>query len=121
MEHTLKYVWTLRDEATCWKVAHLWSTKLSVEDRVLAATTALMSLDPEQAIDTAQDVLNALSKGRPLLPLISYRDEAKFWAENTHSDELGHYTMAAFWAMSKQEQLRWRDYVVKACVERIAA
>ena len=46
MEHTLKYVWTLRDEAACWKVAHLWSTKLSVEDRVLAATTALMSLDP---------------------------------------------------------------------------
>ena len=120
MEHALKYVLVLRDEATCWEVAHLWSTKLSAEDRVLTATTALMSLEPEQAIDTAQFVINAISKGQPIAPLISYRDEAKFWAENTHSNELAHYIVAAFWAMSKPQQLRWRDYVVKACTERIA-
>ena len=121
MEHALKYVLVLRDEATCWEVAHLWSTKLSAEDRVLTATTALMSLEPEQAIDTAQFVMNAISRGQPIAPLISYRDEAKFWAENTHSNELAHYIVAAFWAMSKPQQLRWRDYVVKACAERIAA
>ena len=96
MEHALKYVWTLRDEATCWEVAHLWSTKLSAEDRALAAITALMSLETEQAIDTAQFVMNAISRGQPIAPLISYRDEAKFWAENTHSNELGHYIVAAF-------------------------
>jgi hypothetical protein len=121
LEHALKYVWTLRDEATCWRVAHLWSNKLSAEDRKLAAITGLMSLEPEQAIETAQFVLNAMSRGQPGPPLISYLDEAKFWAENTHSDELGHYLVACFWALPKPEQLRFRDYVVKACAERIAA
>ena len=121
MEHALKYVWTQRDEATCWKVAHLWSTKLSVEDRVLAATTALMSLDPEQAIDTAQFVLNAMPRGQPRPKLISYRDEAKFWAENTHSDELGYYIVAAFLALPKPDQLICRDYFNKVCHERIVA
>ena len=121
MEHTLKYVWTMRDEATCWKVAHLWSTKLSVEDRVLATTTALMSLDPEQAIETAQYVLNATSRGQPILPLIPYKDEAKFWAENTHSDELAYYIVTAFLALSKPDQLICCDYLNKACREGIAA
>ncbi len=87
----------------------------------LAATTALMSLDPEQAIDTAQFVLNAMSRGQPRPELVSYRDEAKFWAENTHSDELGYYIVAAFLALSKPDQLICRDYFNKACHERIVA
>lgn len=78
MEHALKYVWALKDEATCWQVAHLWRLKLSAEDRTLAAITALTSLEPEQAIKTAQFVLHAMSRGQPIPPLISYKDEAKF-------------------------------------------
>ena len=72
MEDKLKYVWNLRDEATCWRVAHLWHLKLSAEDQTLAAITALLSLEPEQAIETAQFVLNAMSRGQPGPPLISY-------------------------------------------------
>lgn len=121
MEHLLKHVWTLRDEATCLKVALLWRAKLPVEDRVLAATTALMSLDPEQAIDTAQFVLNAMSRGRPIEKLISYRDEAAFWAERAHSDEVGHYLVACFMALSQAEKLRARDWVIKVCQERLVA
>jgi hypothetical protein len=91
VEDKLKYVWNLRDEASCWRVAHLWHLKLSAEDRALASITALLSLEPEQAIETAQFVLNAMSRGQPGPPLISYKDEAKFWAGNTHPDELAQY------------------------------
>ena len=120
MQDKLKYVWSLRDEATCWRVAHLWYLKLSVEDRKLASITALMSLEPEQALETAQFVLNAMSRGQPGPPLISYKDEAKFWAENTHPDELAQYLVACFCALPKPKQIEFRDYVNRAVAERVA-
>ena len=120
MEDKLKYVWSLRDEATCWRVAHLWYLKLSVEDRKLATITALMSLEPEQALETAQFVLNAMSRGQPGPPLISYKDAAKFWAENTHPDELAQYLVACICALPKPKQIEFRDYVNRAVAERVA-
>ena len=120
MEHALRYVWALRDEATCWRIAHLWHLKLSAEERTLAAITALLWLEPEQAIETAQFVLNAMSRGQRGPPLISYKDEARFWAENTHPDELAQYLVAYFWEMPKPNQIEFRDYVNRAVAERVA-
>ena len=79
MEHCLKYVWTLRDEATLWNTSHIWSLKLEVDGRNLAALTALFSLDAIDALEVMEYVSVQHQFGAPLPPLGSLKDEAEWW------------------------------------------
>ena len=121
MEHCLKYVWTLGDEATCWKVAHIWHQKLSAKDRKLAAFTALFSLEGEEALDIIEYVAERHQFGPPLPPLGSFKDEAEWWASRATEDELRYYLVALFIAFPEHLQVSFSDYASKYCRERAIA
>ena len=115
MEHCLKYVWTLRDEATCWIVSHLWNQKLSLQDRKLASITALLSLESEEAFEVASYVCERLQFGSPLPPLGSIKDEAAWWASRATEEELRHYLTAIFLNLSSPQQRDFSDYARNFC------
>ena len=118
MEHCLKHVWTLGDEATCWKVAHIWHQKPSAKDRKLAAFTALFSLEGEEALDIIEYVAERHQFGPPLPPLGSFKDEAEWWASRATEDELRHYLTAIFLNLSSPQQRDFSDYAHNFCEDR---
>ena len=118
MEHCLKYVWTLRDEATLWNTSHIWSLKLEVDDRKLAALTALFSLDAIDALEVMEYVSVQHQFGAPLPPLGNLKDEAEWWVTRPQRDELQCYLLAIFMALPKQLQLDFTDFAQKYCNER---
>jgi len=121
MEHCLKYVWTLRDEATCWIVSHLWNQKLSLQDRKLASITALLSLEPEEAFEVASYVCERLQFGSPLPPLGSIKDEAAWWASRATEDELRYYLTAIFLNLPSKMKSEFSSYARDFCEERAVA
>ena len=121
MEHCLKYFWTLGDEATCWRVAHIWHQKLSAKDRKLAAFTALFSLGGEEALDVMEYAAERHQFGPPLPPLGSFKDEAEFWVSRATEDALRYYLVALFIAFPEHLQVSFSDYASKYCRERAIA
>ena len=121
MEHCLKYVWTLADETTCWKVAHIWHQKLSTKDRKLAAFTALFSLDGEEALDVMEYAAERHQFGPPLPPLGSFKDEAEFWAGRATEDELRHYLTAIFLNLPSKMKSDFSSYARDFCEEGAVA
>ena len=104
MEYCLKYVWTLRDEATCWKVSHLWNQKLSLQDRKLASY-----------------VCERLQFGSPLSPIGSIKDEAAWWASRATEDELRFYLTAIFLNLPSKMKSEFSSYARDFCEEGAVA
>ncbi len=121
MEYCLKYVWSLRDEATCWTVAHIWSQKLSAKDRELAALTALFSLEGEEALDVMEYAAQRHQFGPPLLPLGSFKDEAEWWASRASLDEVKYYLAALFQVLPPHLKKEFRAYINANSDEGLAA
>ena len=121
MEHCLKYVWTLGDEATCWKVAHIWHQKLSAKDRKLTAFTALFSLEGEEALDVMQYAAERHQFGPPLPPLGSFKDEAEWWASRASLNEVKYYLAALFQVLPPNLKKEFQAYINSKPDEGMAA
>jgi len=113
MEHVFRYVWTLRDEATVWKCAHLLNTKLDAEDRALAAATTLLSLDYDEAAMVSEFALSHLQLRSPPPSFASdYQSDASWWVENALPSERMHYWKAisnSFDIKQAERALRYMD------------
>ena len=121
MENCLKYVWTLADEATCWRVAHIWHQKLSAKDRKLAAFTALFSLEGEEALDVMEYAAERHQFGSPLPPLGSFKDEAEWWASRVSLEEVKYYLAALFQVLPPHLKKEFRAYINANSDEGMAA
>lgn len=84
--------------------------RLSREERVALAFSAMKSLDRNDAILTVEAAIDE-GAGPPIPPLFSFIDEAAFWADMAHPEELEAYCLACFNAMSRTRQVAFLDHL----------
>jgi hypothetical protein len=72
----------------------------------------LLALDPEERETVAESALKAASG--PLPTFLGGMDDARFWASLANRNELIAYALAAYEALSVQDQNAFRWHVGKA-------
>jgi hypothetical protein len=87
------------------------SARLTWEQRAALAWSSLRALPPE----TVVEVTNAVCPKHtapPLPPLISYMDEATFWADMAEPEALEAYCLASFDRMAPARQSAFLNHVM---------
>lgn len=84
--------------------------RLDVRQRAALAFMALKSLDPDEAMQTAEAALYT-GAGSPQPPLFGFMDQAAFWADMAAPEELEAYCLASFNAMQRPRQAAFLDFV----------
>lgn len=98
----------LADRESVAAAASLWAECPRFE-RALAAGVILSSLEPDDAIATAE--VASGRAGHPLPPLFSAFDEAVWWASIASEPEIEAFCLAAFLAMRPPRQDAFLEYV----------
>ena len=106
----LGYVLTLETPDAWWSLAQVLATRLTVQERGSLAFMALMSLERDDALMTAEAAL-CQGAGQPQAPLLDYMDQAAFWADMAEPDELAAYCLASFNAMPRGMRSAFLDHV----------
>lgn len=91
-------------------LATVLAARLEPHQRAGLAWAALKHLPPEYIAAVAETVLPD-GTDAPIAPLISYMDEAAFWADMAEPDALDAYCLATFNAMHPARQAAFLDYI----------
>jgi len=106
----LVYALTLGDFDAWLGASAIWMARLSAPERAALAFSALKSMDPDDALMTAESALMR-GAGLPITPLFDFMDEAAFWADMAEPDELKAYALASFNRLSAPNQMAFLKHV----------
>lgn len=84
--------------------------RLSPSERAALAFVALKSLDPDDAVATADAAL-PVGMCAPVAPVFNHMDEAAFWADTAEPEALDAYCLASFNRMAPGRQAAFMDFV----------
>jgi hypothetical protein len=113
---SIGYVLTLGSRDAWFGLVPVLMARLDTHERAALDFTALKALDRETALMTADAALST-GAGQPLAPLLTYMDEAAFWADMADPVELDAYALATFNRMAPSRQSAFREFII----ERAAA
>ena len=110
MSRVMGYALTIGD-ADAWSgFATVAMAKATVAERAGLAWAALRALDtPEQVEQVVEAVLS--HAGYPLPALLSPMSDARWWASIANRSERKAYALAAYDAMSLEDQMAFRKYI----------
>lgn len=106
----LGYALTLSDHDAWFGASAIWMARLRAPERAALAFSALMSMDPDDALMTAESALKR-GAGPPIAPLFGFMDEAAFWADMAEPSELDAYCLACFKRMTPSRQSDFLAFV----------
>lgn len=106
----LGYVLTLGTEEAWRGFVTVLRARLTVEERVALAYSALRALDHYDAAIVAEAALGS-GAGQPQAPLFDFIDQAASWADMADLEELEAYCLAAFKAMPRGRQVAFLEHV----------
>lgn len=87
--------------------------RMTPSERQALAFASLWSLNPADAQDAVQAAQkDARGCGWPIAPLISFMDDAAFWADMAEPDEIKAYCLACYDRMAQQDQAAFLNHVV---------
>ena len=105
----LGYALTLGDYETWEAASAIWQARLSTQERGALAWAALRSLDHDDAVTVAENVLGGA--GMPLPPLFNPVSEAAFWTGIARPNEIDAYALACVRAMAPGKRAAFLEYM----------
>ncbi|MBI6630714.1 hypothetical protein [Pontibaca salina] len=109
MSRVLGFCLTLGTEDAWYEFSALAAVRLTELERAALAFAALYSLEYEHAEMTAAAVIG--SAGDPPPSFLGGMVDARLWAEWANRSELKAYALAAYEAMSTQDQARFYQHI----------
>jgi hypothetical protein len=101
------------DAYDAWSAASVvWNELLDPAQRATLAFMALKALDTNDAEEVVVAALEHTGAGIPLPVLLSYMDDAAFWADLATPKEIEAYCFVTFNRMPEERQAAFLDFVL---------